>query len=199
MSKDSREEDAELVQAVRDGDASAYRGLVERYQSRVYALICGMVRDREEALDLTQDSFIKAYKNLDRFRLESSFYTWLYRIAMNVAIDHIRKMKKRQHEAFDEGIAARDVDGAIAAAHDASSPTRALDRKELSGQIFDALDTLSPDHRQVVLLREVEGLSYAEIAETMGIAEGTVMSRLFYARRKLRDQLKDLMPESGAP
>jgi RNA polymerase sigma-70 factor, ECF subfamily len=198
MDKTPREVDAELVQAILDGDPSAYRGLVERYQGRVYALICGMVRDREEARDLTQDAFIKAYKNLDRFRLESSFYTWLYRIAMNVAIDHIRKMKKRKHEAFDEGIAARDGDGAIAAAHDRGNPDKALGRKQLSAQIFDALDKLSPDHRQVIVLREIEGLSYKEIAETMEIAEGTVMSRLFYARRMLRDVLKAHLPASEA-
>ncbi len=198
MDKTPREVDAELVQAILEGDPSAYRGLVERYQGRVYALICGMVRDKEEARDLTQDTFIKAYKNLSRFRLESSFYTWLYRIGMNVAIDHIRKMKKRQHEAFDEGIAARDADGSIAAAHDRGNPDKALGRRQLNEQIFDALDKLSPDHRQVVLLREIEGLSYKEIAETMDIAEGTVMSRLFYARRKLRDVLKEHLPASEA-
>jgi RNA polymerase sigma-70 factor (ECF subfamily) len=198
MENNAREVDAELVLAIREGDPSAYRGLVERYQGRVYSLICGMVRDREEARDLTQDAFIKAYKNLHRFRLESSFYTWLYRIAMNVAIDHLRKMKKRKHEAFDENVAARDSDGLLSAAHDRTNPGKALDRKELHDQIYDALDLLSPDHRQVVLLREVEGLTYQEISDTMGIPEGTVMSRLFYARRKLRDALKDHLPASEA-
>ncbi len=198
MEKNPRQEDVELVQAILDGDPSAYRGLVERYQGRVYALICGMVRDREEARDLTQDAFIKAYKNLERFRLESSFYTWLYRIAMNVAIDHLRKMKKRQHEAFDEGIASKDSDGTLIAAHDRANPAKELHRRQLNEQIFDALETLSPDHRQVILLREIEGLSYEEIAETMDIPEGTVMSRLFYARRKLRDVLKEHLPASEA-
>ncbi len=197
MEVNTREDDARLVQAIRDGDSSAYRGLVERYQGRVYALICGMVRDREEAHDLTQDAFIKAYKNLDRFRLESSFYTWLYRIAMNVAIDHIRKMKKRQHEAFDEGIAAKGDDGVLDPRHGRANPGKELERKRLSETIFDALDHLSPDHRQIILLREVEGLSYKEISDTMGIPEGTVMSRLFYARRKLRDLLKSHLPASG--
>ena len=198
MEKNPRQEDVELVQAILDGDPSAYRGLVERYQGRVYALICGMVRDREEARDLTQDALIKAYKNLERFRLESSFYTWLYRIAMNVAIDHLRKMKKRQHEAFDEGIASKDSDGTLIAAHDRANPAKELHRRQLNEQIFDALETLSPDHRQVILLREIEGLSYEEIAETMDIPEGTVMSRLFYARRKLRDVLKEHLPASEA-
>ena len=87
---DPRAEDRAVVEAVLGGDAAAYRFLVERYQSRVYAMVCGMVRDREEARDLTQEAFVKAFNNLDRFRLESSFYTWMYRIAMNVAIDHPR-------------------------------------------------------------------------------------------------------------
>jgi len=183
-------EDRELVEAVLGGDPSAYRGLVERYQSRVYALIVGMVRDREDARDLTQEAFVKAYNNLSRFRLESSFYTWLYRIAMNLAIDHLRKHKKRKHSEFDEQIASQDSSGTLADAHTRESPRRAVERKQLQSSILLALDKLSPDHKQIILLREIEGLSYTEIAETLEIAEGTVMSRLFYARRKLQQLLK---------
>lgn len=183
-------EDRELVEAVLGGDPSAYRGLVERYQSRVYALIVGMVRDREDARDLTQEAFVKAYNNLSRFRLESSFYTWLYRIAMNLAIDHLRKHKKRRHSEFDEQIASQDSSGTLADAHTRESPRRAVERKQLQSSILLALDKLSPDHKQIILLREIEGLSYTEIAETLEIAEGTVMSRLFYARRKLQQLLK---------
>lgn len=183
-------EDRELVEAVLEGDPSAYRGLVERYQSRVYALIVGMVRDREDARDLTQEAFVKAYNNLSRFRLESSFYTWLYRIAMNLAIDHLRKHKKRKHSEFDEQIASHDSSGSLADAHTRESPRRAVERKQLQNSILLALDKLSPDHKQIILLREIEGLSYSEIAETLEVAEGTVMSRLFYARRKLQQLLK---------
>ena len=187
--KKQQAQDRALVEAVLAGDATAYRGLVERYQRRVYALIVGMVRDREEARDLTQEAFIKAYRNLERFRLESSFYTWLYRIAMNLAIDHLRKHKKRRASEFDDGFASKGLDGELHHGHVANNPGKELERKQLSGRILDALDKLSPEHKRIILLREVEGLSYKEIAETLEIAEGTVMSRLFYARKKLQKQL----------
>lgn len=178
--------DSELVLRVRKGDGSAFRPLVERYQNRLHAMVYGMVRDPEEARDITQNAFIKAYQNLDAFRIESSFYTWLYRIAMNLAIDHCRKNKRRKTSAFDEAVANRDEDGTIIELHQAESPQRALQRKQLHERIFAALDELSEEQREVVLLREVEGLSYKEIADTMGIPEGTVMSRLFYARKRLQ-------------
>ncbi len=192
MAAGARQEDRELIEAVRGGDPSAYRGLVERYQGRVYALLCGMVRDREEARDLTQEAFIRAYRQLDRFRGDAGFYTWLYRIAMNVAIDHLRRQRSRRQEAFEEGVAARDGDGAIDPAHSRADPSRAVERQQIGEAIFQALEKLSDEHRQVILLREVEGLSYREIAEVMEIPEGTVMSRLFYARRKLRDLLREM-------
>ena len=99
--------DHELVRAVLDGDATAYKGLVERYQGRIYNVIYGMVRNREDARDLTQDAFVKAYKNLSRFRFGSSFYTWICRIGMNVAIDHLRKQKVRKAQEFDDGVATK--------------------------------------------------------------------------------------------
>ncbi len=186
----NREIDAKIVEAIRAGDTGAYRELVEKYQSRIYAMICGMVRDREEAHDLTQDAFVKAFKNLDRFRLEASFYTWLYRIASNVSIDWLRKQKRRKHDEFDESRAVRDSTGMIDPIYQKQSPGKELERSQLKDRIFDAMETLSPEHRQIVLLREVEGYSYSEIAEVMGIPEGTVMSRLFYARRKLQGLLR---------
>lgn len=188
---DEDRSDAELITRVLDGDTGAYRPLVERYQNRIHAMVFGMVRDGEEARDITQNAFIKAYQSLSTFRIESSFYTWLYRIAMNLAIDSVRKHKRRKTSSFDEAVAARDEDGGILEVHHEESPQRALQRKQLQQRIFTALDELSDDQREVVLLREVEGLSYKEIAEAMDIPEGTVMSRLFYARKKLQQLLKD--------
>jgi RNA polymerase sigma-70 factor (ECF subfamily) len=187
----SREEDIEMVNAVREGDTIAYRGLVEKYQDRVYHMVYGMVRNREDARDITQDAFVKAYDNLQRFRLESSFYTWIYRIAMNLSIDHLRRRKRKGTTEFDETIANRDEHGGIDEIHNQESPSKALERKRLYDRIMTAMQDLPEDQRQVVLLRELEGLSYKEIAEVMEIPEGTVMSRLYYARRKLQKALAD--------
>ena len=193
----SREADAEMLRAVLAGDATAYRGLVEKYQGRVYSLIYGMVRNREDARDLTQEAFVKAYRSLETFRLEAGFYTWMYRIAMNLAIDFVRKRKRREVVGFDETIAQRDDDGDIAEVHHEEGPGRALERKQTLARIMDAMEELPEDQRQVVLLRELEGLSYKEIADVMGIPEGTVMSRLFYARKKLQKLLSDDDGPSG--
>lgn len=183
---DEQEADVELLRAVKAGDATAYRGLVEKYQGRVYAMVYGMVRNREDARDITQEAFVKAYGSLESFRLESSFYTWLYRIAMNLAIDFIRKKQRQGTTSFEESIATRDEDGGIAEVHHEDDPRRLLERKRLYERIMDAMEQLPTDQKQAILLRELEGLSYKEISEIMDIPEGTVMSRLFYARKKLQ-------------
>ena len=184
-----RDADAELLRAVKAGDATAYRGIVEKYQTRVYAMVYGMVRNREDARDITQDAFVKAYHNLDSFRLESSFYTWMYRIAMNLAIDFLRKRTRQKTTSFEEEVATRDGDGGIADLHTEDDLRRTLERKQLNKRIMDAVDELPADQKQAILLRELEGLSYKEIADIMEIPEGTVMSRLFYARKKLQKVL----------
>ena len=182
--------DHELVRLVLDGDGTAYRGLVERYQGRIYNVCYGMVRNPEDAKDLAQDAFVKAFKNLHRFRLESSFYTWLCRIAMNVSIDWLRRQKVRKAEAFDEGIASRDSSGVISLAHHRNDPGKDLERKRIYAAILDALDELPEDQRHVVVLLEIEGMAYKEIASVLDIPEGTVMSRLYYARKKLQSSLE---------
>ncbi len=200
MSVNSEANDSELVARVLQGDKNAFRPIVERYQNRIYAMVVGMVRDEAEARDLVQNAFIKAYQGLDTFRVDSSFYTWLYRIAMNLAIDSCRKRRRRKTGSFDEAIAARDEDGEMLVLHHADGPAEALHRKELRQRIFAAMEELTEEQREVLLLREVEGLSYAEISESMGIPEGTVMSRLFYARKKMQALLKDTpeAPMQGA-
>ena len=184
------EEDHDLIRAVLDGDATAYRGLVERYEGRIYAVCYGMVRNREDARDLAQEAFVKAFRNLSRFRFSASFYTWLCRIAMNVSIDHLRRQKVRRAESFDEAIASRDSAGVISLEHHRNNPGRDLERKRLHAAILAAMDELPDEQKQVIVLREVEGMAYKEIAEIMDIPEGTVMSRLYYARKKLQQALK---------
>lgn len=183
--------DAELVLAVQGGDPSAYRGLVEKYQGRIYTMVYGVVRDREDAADITQDAFIKAFRKLDSFRADARFYTWVYRIAMNAAIDFTRRRQRSPLQGLDEDLGVRDADRGIEDADRIDGPQRMLERKQLHGAILAALDQLSEEHKVVVLLREVEGMAYRDIAETLDVAEGTVMSRLFYARKRLQLLLSD--------
>ena len=187
--EESQEADVEMIRAVRGGDATAYRGLVEKYQGRVYHMVYGMVRNREDARDITQDAFVKAYNNLGSFREQSSFYTWLYRIAMNLAIDHTRKRKRREVAGFDESIASKDADGAIDQIHHEESPSKALERKQLLARIMECMQKLSDDQRQVILLREVEGLSYKEISRVTKDSVGTVGWLLHMGLKGLRTKL----------
>ena len=185
--------DWELVQSARAGDRDSFRELVERYQRRIAALALGMLRNREDALDIVQETFAKAYENLDRFKGDSAFYTWVYRIAVNLCVDHQRREAKQP-------LAALDVDdrgeGPPLGVPDGPRPDQPFERArdtEIARQVQAAIRELTPDHRAVILLREVEGLSYAEISQVMACPKGTVMSRLHYARRQLQGRLRGLL------
>jgi RNA polymerase sigma-70 factor (ECF subfamily) len=183
-----------MVDRVLAGDDTAFRGLVEKYQERLYTMAYGVLRNREDARDVTQDAFIKAYRSLSSFRRESSFYTWLYRIGMNLSIDLTRKRKRRESGGLREDVATRNGQGGIHEIHHQDSPQRVIERRQLYDQIMDAMDQLPEDQKQVILLRELEGMSYREIAEVMDVAEGTIMSRLYYARKKLQQLLSGAKP-----
>jgi RNA polymerase sigma-70 factor (ECF subfamily) len=185
--------DQQLVERAKNGDRAAFRALVERYQQRVYGIAFGIVRHPEDAMDVTQEAFIKVHKHLARFQGSSSFYTWLYRIVVNLCIDHRRRSGRSRSVDFDDSLDHSE--------HTEMGPTPIRDpgsefgRRELRGQIGRAVDELSDKHRQVILLREIEGLSYKEIADTLDISVGTVMSRLHHARQNLQVSLKRYMPE----
>jgi RNA polymerase sigma-70 factor (ECF subfamily) len=181
-------DDRELVDAARGGDREAFRTLFERYNRRAYALALGVVRQADDALDVVQDAFIKAHKHLDKFEGTSSFYTWLYRIVMNLAIDHLRKHKRLTElrdgdEVSDDALLPQLLGG---------NPGRALMDKEIRNRIDQALAELSDNHRSVLVMRELEGLSYEEMAKVMGCSKGTIMSRLFHARKNMQRMLADL-------
>jgi len=152
----------------------------------------GMVQNREDALELTQEAFVKAYENLDRFKGESSFYTWLYRIVVNLAIDARRRGKRHPTVAIEGGPAGEEFSTVLAAGENAD-PFEQVRALEIGSRVAQAIDELTPDHKAVILLREVEGLSYEDISRVMQCSKGTVMSRLHYARKKLQAKLRDLL------
>jgi RNA polymerase sigma-70 factor (ECF subfamily) len=183
--------DAELVRLARQGDRDAFQELVERYQRKVYAVLLGMLRDHESAWEASQETFIKALRSLDQFKGEASFYTWLYRIAVNVAIDLQRREARRPLVGVDEG--TMEAQEAVQEELRRDDPFRQVRNRELGARVRAAIEQLTPEHRAAILLREVEGLSYEEISRVMGCAKGTVMSRLHYARKKLQALLKDCL------
>jgi RNA polymerase sigma-70 factor (ECF subfamily) len=187
-------DDHDLVLAARKGDRGAFRTLFERYHRRAYALALGVLRNADDALDVVQDAFVKAHKYLDKFEGNSSFYTWLYRIVMNLAIDHLRKHRRVKPVEFDEARLEEDrADDTLLPRILGGNPGRSLMDKEIRKRIDAALDELSDNHRAVLVMRELEGLSYEEMAQTMGCSKGTIMSRLFHARRNMQKRLIDLV------
>ena len=186
-------DDRALVESAQRGDRDAFRTLFERYHRRAYALAFGMLRHQDDALDVVQDAFIKAHKYLDKFEGNSSFYTWLYRIVMNLAIDHIRKHRRVKPVELDETRLESDSEDPLLPRILGGNPGRALADKQIRGRIDQALETLSDNHRAVLVMRELEGLSYEEMAQAMGCSKGTIMSRLFHARRNMQKQLLDLV------
>jgi RNA polymerase sigma-70 factor (ECF subfamily) len=186
--------DALMIQAVLDGDPEAYRVVVERYERRIYYVVYGMVRNPEDARDIAQDAFVKAFQNLHRFRLESKFYTWICRIAMNLSIDHLRKRKHRNHAEFDDMRGGSDGAQVVRLHSKRDDPSENVSRRRMFKTIMDAVDDLPDDQRQVLVLRELEDMPYKEISEILGIPEGTVMSRLYYARRRLQKVLAEHRP-----
>ncbi|MFQ5417928.1 MAG: RNA polymerase sigma factor [Myxococcota bacterium] len=185
--------DAEVIERARSGDHDAFRVLVERYQDRAYRLALRVLRDEEWARDVVQDGFLKVYRSLDRFEGRSSFYTWLYRVVMNLCLDAKRRDRRDRHVEWEEGASFAVDPGAADAASDLyaeqSGPAGALERAQLRTFVARAIEQLPDDARQTLLLREVEGLSYAEIAECLDVPKGTVMSRLHHARRNVREAL----------
>jgi RNA polymerase sigma-70 factor (ECF subfamily) len=187
--------DADVISRAREGDHDAFRVLVERYQDRAYRLALRVLRDEEQARDVVQDGFLKVYRSLDRFEGRSGFYTWLYRVIMNLCLDAKRRDRSQRHVEWDE-TAPGEIDPATADAanelyQQQTGPAGSFERAELRGIMAGAIEQLPDDARQTLLLREVEGLSYAEIAECLGIPKGTVMSRLHHARRRVRELLVD--------
>ncbi|MDE0826195.1 MAG: sigma-70 family RNA polymerase sigma factor [Akkermansiaceae bacterium] len=183
--------DGALVQRCQKGEMKAFDELVTKHRGRVYAMIQNMVKNDADAWDLSQDVFLKVWKALPKFEARAQFSTWMYRITHNVVYDWMRKRKLQTVGELDDGLldGERIAAGARATPTQAARPDRALENEELRLRIEEALEKISPEHRETIVLREVNGLEYKEIAEVMECSIGTVMSRLFYARKKLQTLL----------
>lgn len=196
MSAVAAPSDDDVIARILGGDRDAFRLLVERYQGRAHRLALRILRDEDQANDAVQEAFVKAYNNLAKFERRSAFFTWLYRLVKNQCLDMLRRDRSSRAVEWEEGSLAEaeasfaetpEVDGVV------FGPAAERMRGELREKINAAIAQLPVAARETLVLREVEGLSYAEIAEALGIPKGTVMSRLFYARR----QLQKLLIESG--
>lgn len=180
----------ELVQRAKQGDEESFAALVEQNQGRIYNLALRMTGNPDDALELSQEAFLNAWKGLGKFQGESSFATWLYRLTSNVCIDFLRREKRRN--ALSMTISLDDEEEARQAElpDERFSPHVEAERRERQAALRAGLNTLSAEHRRVLILRELEGLSYGEIAQVLGLEEGTVKSRIARARLALRNYLK---------
>src|SRR5436189_2922408 len=187
----SSAEDAALVRAAKKGDTGAFEELVARHRDKIYARAFSMMRNEDEALDLSQEAWVKGWQRLVQFQGESSFGTWMTRIVINLCLDALRKQKRQRTESMD---AIEEESGSIERQMPVvtPNPTAGLERAELRKRIDEALNKLSHEHRTALILHEFEEMEYKEIAKTMACSIGTVMSRLFYARRKMAALLGDL-------
>lgn len=191
----SAADDRPLVRAAQRGDMKAFEELVARHRDKIYARAYSMMRNEEEAIDLSQEAWVKGWQRLRQFQGESSFGTWLTRIVINLCLDQLRKQKRQRTESIEAmGEESGGVERQMPVV--TVNPTAGLERGELRQRIDRALGQLSYEHRTVLVLHEFEELEYKEIAKVMECSIGTVMSRLFYARRKMAALLVDLKKEN---
>jgi RNA polymerase sigma-70 factor (ECF subfamily) len=187
--------DEVLVGWSRDGETEAFEELVFRHRDKIYARAFLMMRNEDEALDLSQEAWVKAWQRLAQFQGEASFSTWVTRIVINLCLDQIRRHKRMRPESIEE---MQDESGGVERhmmSVDDVNPTEGLEQEELRNRIDAAMEKLTEAHRTVIVLHEFEGLEYKEIAKRVGISIGTVMSRLFYARRRLASLLQNVKRE----
>ncbi len=185
--------DLALVRSAQREDVAAYDELVRRYQERIYATVYHMTSNHEDANDLVQETFIKAYRALKTFKGDSSFYTWVYRIAVNKTINFLKQRKNRLHMSLNDVDFNAENDPDLVALVSEKTPGRALNLAELQDKLNAAMLKLSEHHRMVVTLHDIQGLSHEEIGEIMDCNIGTVRSRLFYARQQLQAYLADYL------
>lgn len=188
----SSEDDRDLVERAQLGDTKAFDDLVRKYTPKLYGLVYNMTSNRDDTADLLQDIFAKAYRSISRFMGKSSFYTWIYSISVNMTLNFLKKRNRHPKMSLDDVDAGIENDpDFIKATTGNNSPLRDVNLHELQKRLNDAMMRLSEDHRAVVTMYDVQGLQHAEISKILGVSEGTVRSRLFYAHRQLQNFLED--------
>lgn len=187
------EEDETLVARTQRGERFAYDVLVERYKERLYATVYHMTGNHEDANDLVQDAFIKAFKSIGTFKRQSSFYTWIYRIAVNRTINFVKRRKDKGHYSLNDVDSSIETDPDYVELMSHVTPRREAGLNELQEKLNAALQKLSEPHRAVVIMHDVQGMTHTDIAKVMDCSEGTVRSRLFYARQQLQGLLSDYL------
>jgi RNA polymerase sigma factor (sigma-70 family) len=183
--------DLELVARTQDGDARAFDELVIKYSPRLYGLVYNMTSNHEDANDLLQDVFAKAFRSIKGFRGKSSFYTWIHSIAVNMTINFLKKRGRRFNMSLDDVDLNIQNDKEFIELTASSSPVREADLGELQLKLNESMQKLSPEHRAVVTMFDIQGMPHAEISKILGVSEGTVRSRLFYAHRQLQAYLEE--------
>ncbi len=191
--QESNESDLSLVKRAQEQDPSAYDALIRRYQQRIYATVYHMTSNHEDANDLTQEAFIKGYRALTGFKGDSSFYTWIYRIAVNKTINFLKQRKNKWMMSLNDVDYQAEHDPDLVALVSHKTPRRDLNLAELQEKLNEGLQKLSEHHRMVVTLHDIQGLSHEEIGKIMNCNVGTVRSRLFYARQQLQGDLSDYL------
>lgn len=185
------DQDKDLVQRSQAGETEAFDELVLKYSPKLYAMIYNMTGNREDTYDVLQDVFAKAYRSIRRFRGKSTFYTWIYSIAVNMTLNFLKKRGRQRKLSLDAMNPAAMHDPEFLAATSGSDPVREAGINELQLRLNEAMLELSEDHRTVVTLFDIQGLPHAEISKVLGVSQGTVRSRLFYAHRQLQNYLEE--------
>ena len=183
--------DADLVAKAQAGDTRAFDDLIIKYSPKIYGLIYNMTSNKDDTNDLMQDVFAKAFRSLSRFQGKSSFYTWIYAIATNMTLNFLKKRKRRTASSLDEVDSGIQNDPAFVDYTNRANPRKQSDVNSLQKRLNEALQALSKDHRAVVTMFDIQGMPHAEISQILGVSEGTVRSRLFYAHKQLQGHLEE--------